>query len=146
MDEWLNAVRQAYTNEIQLKPGARELLTSMHERGIIMAIGTSNTRVLTELVLKSHGIYDMFKTIVSGCDTPRGKPNPDIFLLCAENMGISPTDILVIEDTLLGVKAAKNAGMSVYVVADEFSLRDKKEIISLADAYFDDLDAMLVHL
>jgi HAD superfamily hydrolase (TIGR01509 family) len=142
MNEWLNSVQQAYTNEIQLKSGARELLKSLSERAITMAIGTSNTRVLTELVLQSHGIYDLFKTIVTGCDTLRGKPYPDIFLLCAENLGISQTDILVIEDTLLGVKAAKNAGMSVYVVADDFSLKDKTEIISSADAYFDDLVSM----
>jgi HAD superfamily hydrolase (TIGR01509 family) len=142
MDEWLNSVQQAYASEIQLKSGARELLTSLFKRGITLAIGTSNTRELTNAVLRHHGIYDMFKTIVSGCDTSLGKPNPDIFLLCAENLGISPTNILVIEDTLLGVRAAKNAGMCVYVVADDFSLKDKPEIISLADSYFDDLVSM----
>ena len=137
VNEWIIEAKHAYEHTIKLKPGAVELLNYIKTKGKKLAIGTSNERTLTQATLKKHQIYDYFETIVCGCDCERGKPEPDIFLKIAENLKIPPHECLVMEDSLLGVKAAKNAGMTVYAFADEYAIDDKEQIIKIADKYFE---------
>jgi beta-phosphoglucomutase-like phosphatase (HAD superfamily) len=58
-----------------------------------------------------------FRVIVSGEEVVHGKPDPSIFLLAAERLGLAPADCLVIEDALVGLEAARRAGMPVLAVA-----------------------------
>ena len=139
VSEWLREVDYAYNNNINLKPGAYELLNLFKEKNIKLAVGTSNERGLTNAVLKRHNILDYFDSIVCGCDCENGKPAPDIFLKIASNLNTNSKECLVIEDSLLGVRAAKNAGMSVLAVADDQSKRDRKDIIKEADGFIESL-------
>jgi beta-phosphoglucomutase-like phosphatase (HAD superfamily) len=68
--------------------------------------------------------------IVSGEEVLQGKPDPSIFLLAAERLGIAPADCVVIEDALVGIEAAKRAGMPVLAVATTNPL----EALGSADA------------
>jgi HAD superfamily hydrolase (TIGR01509 family) len=101
-------------------PGAVELVTALHSRGIGLAIGTSSTRDLAELKLSSHGFAERFSAVVC-VDDPgirQAKPAPDIFLQAARLIGASPSQCLVLEDTPNGVRAARAAGMDVAAVID----------------------------
>jgi len=100
-----------------------------------MGIGTSNARELAEMVLEKHQIKEHFSTIRTSCEVDFGKPQPDIFLKVAEDLGIETNKCLVFEDTYAGVLAAKRAGMKVFAVADEFSYPYKSDICTLADKY-----------
>lgn len=62
-------------------------------------------------ILKRIGLYDRLNTVISGNDITKGKPDPQIFLMAAEKLGVSPDESIVFEDAVLGVKAAKNALM-----------------------------------
>ena len=62
------------------------------------------------------GLADRFATVVCRGDAPRIKPAPDLYLEAAARLGLEPAACLVIEDSLNGVKAAKAAGMPVWVV------------------------------
>jgi len=139
MDEWFTFVRQAYEQTIPLKPYALEVINQLKDMGFTLALGTSNERSLAECAIKRLGLYDFFSAIVVGCDCVNGKPAPDIFLLIAEKLGVLPEECLVIEDSLAGVQAAKNAGMMVFAVADEHSARDKEQICEVADRFCSDL-------
>jgi len=143
INEWLTSVEYAYKNTIELKPNATELLNHIRSKNIKLAIGTSNERNLTSTILKRHNILDYFDSIVCGCDCENGKPAPDIFLKIAQNMNIAPADCLVVEDSILGVRAGKNAGMKVYAIADKQSERDKDDIVKEADAFFEGLEGVL---
>jgi beta-phosphoglucomutase len=62
-------------------------------------------------ILERAGLIDFFEVIIGGNDIERGKPNPDVFLEAAKRMDLSPDECLVVEDAVLGVRAAKRAEM-----------------------------------
>ena len=95
-----------------------ELVKQLKERGIPYAIGTGSVRHGALNTLHSAGIEELFSIMVTPDDVPpgRGKPNPDIFLLAAEKMGVAPTDCVVFEDAQPGLEAAAAAGMASVVV------------------------------
>ena len=69
------------------------------------------------------------------CDVERGKPNPDIYLLVAEELHVKPENCLVFEDIPKGILAGKRAGMRTCAVEDEFSRDYIEEKRQLADYY-----------
>lgn len=99
-------------------PETMELVYRLRERHIPYAIGTGSMIIGAQETLRSAGVLDLFPIMVTPGDVPpgRGKPNPDIFLLCAERMGVSPVDCIVFEDAVPGIRAAEAAGMACCVV------------------------------
>ena len=132
-----------YEYKLKLKPFCFEFITQSKEMDYLLGLGTSNESSLTKAVLKQNNVLEHFDTIVTGCSDLKGKPEPDIFLQVAKNLKVSPAECLVFEDTLVGVLAAKNAGMSVFAVADDYSLSAKDEIIRNADKYFNNFEEVL---
>ncbi len=100
-----------------------ELVRHLAERGIPYAIGTGSAQQGALATLNAVGIRELFPIIVTPADVApgRGKPQPDMFLLCAERMGVSPTDCVVFEDAQPGIDAAVAAGMD-YVFVDSVNL------------------------
>lgn len=79
-----------------------------------VCVASSGAHPRIELALKTVGLFDRFAGhIYSADDVERGKPNPDLFLYAASQLGIQPEHCVVIEDSPLGVTAAKAAGMTV---------------------------------
>ena len=100
--------------------GARALVQKLAERGVPMAIATSSSRRLYGLKSAHHDWFGVFAAVVCG-DDPRIKalkPAPDIFLVAAEDLGATPEQCLVFEDSIAGVEAALAAGMQVIAVPD----------------------------
>ena len=143
INEWIAEAKHAYNNELKLKPHSLEFIKYLKDNGYKIAIGTSNELSLTQAVLESNNVLGYFDTIVTGCTGLRGKPAPDIYLQVAKNLGVVPEDCLVIEDTFVGVMAAKNAEMKVFAIADRFSMGDKDKMVQNADGYFDDYEGIL---
>ena len=110
--------RYAYLLESEQLPMIEEtvaLVRRLREQGIPYAIGTGSMLPGALETLRSAGLEGLFPIIVTPGDVPpgRGKPEPDIFLLCAERMGVNPADCIVFEDADPGIAAAKAAGMAV---------------------------------
>lgn len=104
-------------NGIEPLPGARELLAALQAREIPCAIASSTERANLDLPLDLMGMRDFFKVIVSAEEVRHGKPDPSIFLLASQKLGTAPAECVVIEDALVGIEAAKRAGMPVLAVA-----------------------------
>ena len=102
------------------KPGVHEILTFFRERGIKLAVASSNSRHKIEANLQRAGINDLFDLIVSGEEVEHGKPAPDIFVLAAENLGFSPEECYVFEDSINGVQAGIAAGCATVMIPDLF--------------------------
>lgn len=136
--EWNEMALERYSHEISLKPYAKEYLDKLRNTGIVLAVATSLPVVLYEPVLKNNGIYNWFSSFCSTDEVTRGKEHPDVFILASQKMKISPQYCAVFEDTLPGVRSAKQAGMMVYGIFDFYSESDKDEIISIADRYLYD--------
>ena len=94
------------SGRMDLKPGAAQILRCLRERGVPVGLASSSPRRMIEKVLGPHRVMQYFDTIVSGDVVERGKPDPEIFLRCAAQMGIPEskyTEICVIEDSYNGV-------------------------------------------
>ena len=102
---------------IEPLPGVRELLAALRAAGIPCAIGSSTERANLDCLLDMMDLRIFFDVIVSGEEVVHGKPDPSIFLLAAERLGAAPAECAVIEDALVGIEAAKRAGMPVLAVA-----------------------------
>lgn len=142
INEWIEEVKSYYMYKLLIKPGSLRLIQFLDNHNVEMAIGTSNELFLTESVLKLNDIFEYFKCITTGCSGLKGKPAPDIYLKTAETLKVRPCDCLVIEDSIVGVRAAKNANMSVFAIADDFSINDKNSIMNEADRYFETYNDM----
>ncbi len=143
--EWNSMVLDFYSN-LDLITGAKEMLDKLTKLGYKLAIGTSNSEVLTKAVLDYNKISHLFLSIITGCKIQRGKPFPDIYLQVAKELNVKPEECLVIEDTLHGVQAAQNARMKVVAIYNDYSKSDKDKLIKKANAYvdnFSELDTLL---
>lgn len=93
-------------------PGAAELPAALKERGVKIAVGSSSRN--TSLILERLGWSDRFDVVVDGNDIRRSKPDPEVFVLAAQRLGVPPAQCLVVEDAIAGVEAARRAGMAVF--------------------------------
>ena len=123
-------------------PGVRELLTSLQTAGIPRAIGSSTERANLDCLLDMMDLRAFFDVIVSGEEVVHGKPDPSIFLLAAERLGVAPADCIVIEDALVGIEAARRAGMPVLAVATT----EPRSALSGATAAVPDLRAVTIEM
>lgn len=98
--------------------GTFELLDFLKTKQFPIGLATSSSHILVDAVLKKTQIQPYFHSITSAEFLQHGKPHPEVFFKCAENLNISPQNCLVIEDSVNGVKAGKAAGMTVIAIPD----------------------------
>jgi HAD superfamily hydrolase (TIGR01509 family) len=108
---------QARATEVKLVQGFAEFLVQLDAAALPSAVATSGSRSRVEQTLETLNLFKRFRTVVTGNDVERGKPDPDLFLLAAQALQIDPSRILVCEDAVAGVLAAKTAGMKCIGIA-----------------------------
>jgi sugar-phosphatase len=114
-------------------PGVIKSLEFAKEKGFKIALASSSSMRLINVVVEKLGIKDYFQLLYSAESEPYGKPHPGIFLSAAQQLGSRPEQCLVIEDSINGMVSAKAAKMQCLVVpekikfnAPQFSLADYK--------------------
>ena len=107
-----------------------ELIKTLHAKKIPIAVTTSAGRDGTLLILGKAGIDQMFNVIVTKEDCKNLKPDPEPYITTAKKLQIESKFCVVIEDTALGVEAAKKAGMMCITIPNEFT---KNQNFSMAD-------------
>ena len=118
----LDSHKEAYFRDIAressvVADGAVELIDSLISDGFLIAVGSSGPPENIELLLHQLARADRFGAVVTGADVTRGKPDPQVFQLAAERLGVPPAMCVVIEQAVHGIEAAHRAGMkSVGVV------------------------------
>ncbi len=141
IEEWLILKEEYYNDRFREDycedPAVNKLVTSLNESGFKTGVGSSapvgNIRMLIE-VMPCGGFLN---EIVSGDDVSEGKPNPEVFLLAAEKLGVLARKCAVIEDSLHGLKAAKSAGMAAIAIT---TTHKREELLAHADMVVDSLD------
>ena len=108
-------------------PGVFEFIDYIKSKGIKAAVGSASKN--TPLILEKTGLADKFDAVSCGLDTTRSKPDPEVFLIAAQKLGIDPCGCAVIEDSAAGIEAAKTGGM--YAVAVGAAEHDPKADISI---------------
>lgn len=105
--------KESYAPYIAPINGLERFLTELKDAGFKLAVASSATEANIEFILSRLPIKHLFDAVVDGPRVNKAKPNPDIFLKAAEDMGIRPENCVVFEDSLSGVKAGNAAGMKV---------------------------------
>jgi HAD superfamily hydrolase (TIGR01509 family) len=97
-------------HRLEFMPGASELLKAIENAGIPKAIATSSGRKFTNNILGRFNLEPRFSFILTCENVTHGKPNPEIYLRAAEQFHIAPDEMMVLEDSQNGCKAAVAAG------------------------------------
>ena len=141
--DWNRMAYDIYVNEVPLKEGVLDFLKYLKSQGIKTGIATSNSRELLIAVLESLQAVAYFDEIHTSCEVAKGKPEPDIYLLVANYLGVDPEHCLVFEDIIPGIQAGKAAGMKVCAVKDDFSINEEEEKKKAADWFIDSFSELM---
>ena len=106
------------TEQIPAKKGLFPLLDALEQRGLKKAVASSSQPKKIDFLLKQHGLEHRFDCVVSGHQVHASKPNPEIFLLTVEQLGEPPANVLVLEDSNAGIRAAHNGGFRSILIPD----------------------------
>ncbi|MDO7170796.1 HAD family hydrolase [Mariniflexile sp. AS56] len=129
---------EAFKKNMQAVKGVKHVLDNLN---VPFCVASSGPEDKIKLNLGLAGLLPYFETKIFSCYAiSKWKPDPAVFLWAAETMGFKPSECLVIEDSLSGVKAAKNGGFDVF----GFTAHDyNEELKTEATKTFDSMDALL---
>lgn len=111
-----------------LLPGVMEFITALKKNGYKIALGSAskNSRVILEKI----NIVSYFDVLIDGNKVTHAKPDPEVFLKGAEELGVPPSSCVVFEDAIAGIEAAKNAGMYCVAIGSPEHLSKADLVIS----------------
>ncbi len=101
---------------VELLPGVQEWLARFQAAGVAQVISSSGPMANIVATVACLDIGDFFRALLTGAVLPRGKPDPALFLLSAAAVGAKPQECLVLEDSIHGIQAARQAGMASVAV------------------------------
>ncbi len=120
-------------------PGVKDVLAGLKAKGAKIAIGSSSKN--TPTILKQIGLDKTFDAISDGNNIKNSKPDPEVFLIAAEKIGLKPEVCLVVEDAEAGITAALAANMKTLAVGS--AITDKRADLAAADMSMITVDQML---
>lgn len=137
--DYMRRAAEIKANELLPVPGVVVVLDRLEAAGVPYCMASSSQRATVAGALEVVGLADRFAGRWWGAeDVEQTKPAPDLFLLAAGHMGVPPSDCAVIEDTPIGVAAARAAGMFVLGYCASIA----PAALSDADAVFDRMEAL----
>ena len=129
------------TEGIPVKKGVKDIFEYIRNNGLKCAVATSTRRESAEKTLHEIGAWDYLDAVVYGDEVEHGKPEPDIFLRAAKAIGVNPSEAVVVEDSINGIKAGYAAGMRVVHIPDTIAIDD--DIRKLTYMVCDDLNGLI---
>jgi len=139
--------RRKATGSIRPFPGVVRLLNAIKRGNFKLGLVSSAPKENIALLLSELDLEGIFDCIVFGQEVSESKPDPQIYLLAARKLGVAPGDCVVIEDSPLGVKAAKTAGMKCLAIANTRPRQKLQEADKVADSVEDvDLITLLTRI
>lgn len=129
--------------KIPVMPGLVDLLEKLHSNNFPLAVASSSFPEIIELILDKTDLRKYFQVVVSTQEAGKSKPDPDVFLLAAEKLGIMPLNCVVIEDSENGIKAAQAAGMNCIAFDGPGANPQSQEEADAVVKSFDQLGTML---
>lgn len=129
--------REAYLPERKPVDGLIDFLTRSQELGIKMAVATAAANPNMEFILDGLDLRRFFDAITTANDVKQGKPDPAMFLVSAEKLGVDPTNCIVFEDAFGGFEAAHRAGMRSIGITTVNSAEDILKCDSVVEAHAD---------
>lgn len=130
---------------VYVYPGVKNVISSVKQKGCKIAVASAADLIKVKTNLACIGIDEgFFNAFVTGSDVKNKKPDPEIFLKAAEDLGVKPENCMVLEDAKSGIAAAKSAGMSCIGITTAFS--HDELTITKADFVVGDIKEALVKI
>lgn len=129
-DQWLVQKNEDYLSylvdmdETEILPGVMAVLEFLKENNQPIALGSASKNARP--ILEKTGILSYFDAIVDGNDVSNAKPDPEVFLIAAKQLKVTPEDSIVFEDSVAGVQAANIANMTSIGIGEENVLHEAK--------------------
>ncbi len=136
-----------YSQSLSLREGIVELVSAIKEKGWLTALATGSNWDVVEKELEQLDMYLAFDVTTTGEEVLAQKPDPEIYLLTSQKLGVDPEECVVIEDSLAGVQAAVDAGMKVVAITSDYATREeiKKAGVNLLVDYLNEVMVVLAH-
>jgi len=115
---YLNLI--THMNKSEILPGVQEMLEKLKENNVHIALGSASKNAVT--ILREVGLLDYFEEIIDGTKTTRSKPDPQTFELGAKALKLDPSECVVIEDSIKGIKAARLGGFDTIGIGNPYTL------------------------
>lgn len=131
-------------DETEILSGVSEFLSHIRAQGMKIALGSASKN--SPIILERTGLAKYFDAIVDGNDVKTAKPDPEVFLLGAERLGLKPEECIVFEDAQAGVEAAVAGGMKVVAVGTEALLKGADFYIQDMAKDFDRLNSFIAEV
>ena len=138
IDSMNNAAEIFYTNHVQPKPHAIELLEKLRAAGIKMALATATDRHLVEIAVNRLDIKKYFEGIVTCGEVGQSKTRPDVYLKALSYIGGEIKDTALFEDAVVAAHTAKEAGFYTVGIYDDTCKENEEEMRSFCDEYLTD--------
>ena len=103
-------------NKSAVLDGVVDFIAYLRNNGIKTAVGSASKN--TPVILEKTDLADKFDAVSCGLNTQKSKPDPEVFLIAADKLGIAPSECVVIEDSDAGIEAAKAGGMYAIAVGE----------------------------
>ncbi len=129
--------RESFLPHRKTVAGAIEFLIESRRLGIKMAVATAAPVANMEFILDGLDLRKFFDAITTAEDVKNGKPDPEVFLVSAQKLGVSPANSIVFEDAIGGFEAAHRAGMKSVGIATVNSIEDMLKLDSVVEAQND---------
>ncbi|RYX86099.1 HAD family phosphatase [bacterium] len=142
MEQRTGVAAKFYSETIPTFEGVTDVLVTLRERGLKLALATSSVGRLIHPFLERHDIAQYFDFIVTGEQVEHGKPHPDIYLKAAAGVNTDPGQCIVVEDALAGLQAGRSAGCRTVAIPDPRWL-DPKEFEGKADFHIENISELL---
>ncbi len=111
----------------EILPGVIRFLDELHKNNLLIALGSASKNAM--FILDKIGLAQKFDAVIDGTKVFRAKPDPEVFLKGASELGVSPVNCLVFEDAQAGIDAARNGGMSVIGIGKGENLKNADFVI-----------------
>ena len=137
-------------HKIDYKQDAEKVVKYVKEKGFTLAIATTTNHHTVDVyrtenmnLINKANLDDYFTLIFAKDAVKELKPNPEVHIKIMTELKVKPEECLIIEDSLIGVEAAKNAGIEVVALYDKYSDADRDEINEIANYHFDNFADLL---
>lgn len=111
----------------EILPGITDVLHYLKSSQIPFALGSASKNA--RLILERLDLINLFDVIVDGNDVSTAKPDPEVFLIAAQKLGVLPEDCFVVEDAQAGIEAANRAGMTSLGIGDKSVLKESNFVL-----------------
>jgi len=112
----------------EILPGAKGFVQTCRDAGIKTALGSASKNSM--MILEKIGMVNLFDAIIDGNKVSKAKPDPEVFLKGAEEVGIAPANCVVFEDAIAGIEAAIAGGMKSVGIGSPEVLGEANLVVS----------------